>query len=141
MSESNWSSFLTKNLKEFVEFTRVESHLASPGVPDIYYNSYGETGWIENKYAESLDHKDVCRGLKKLRPAQVNWLMREAENKGRCFIFLKTDNEIVVFPGIAARKLRRFEEGTLLKHAILVLKGPRYTDQHWLQLLDLMTKR
>lgn len=137
MSESRANSYIMGLFGDLVHFTRIESRASSPGVPDIYYNSYSHTGWIEDKYAPSINHPDVSKGMKKLRPAQVNWLVREAKTGARAFIFLRTDDALYIFDGIDARKLRHCEHGELVTYAIFTSYDP---SADWESILAIMVR-
>jgi hypothetical protein len=125
MSEARANTYIMDLLSPDVDFTRIESRASAPGVPDIYYNAKGLTGWIEDKYAPSITHHDVNKGLKKLRPAQVNWMVREAKTGARAFIFLRTDQAIYVFDGINARELRNCQQGSLPGKAVFTTYNPK----------------
>jgi hypothetical protein len=80
MSEARLRKYILSNFPSAnIQWTQIESHATSIGVPDMAYCIGGFNNWIEFKYGN----------LKKpptIRPAQVAWFRRNCELSGNPLI-------------------------------------------------------
>ena len=103
MSEATFRRAIAKNINRFV-FTQIESHAASPGIPDTHYlikRSYNYTGFLELKVERQKPNKID------LRKTQSIWMPRYWRAGGHCWVVVKIGRStIVVWKGLHAKELR-----------------------------------
>lgn len=106
MSEKQFRRQFSQKLSNQFLFTQIESHGASPGIPDTHFlvKRSNNTGFIEFKYmAKRASRID-------LRKTQVIWIPRYVRNGGKCFIAAKVAKKaIYIWPGKFAKELHKGE--------------------------------
>jgi len=95
------------------------------GVPDIYYNLCGATGWIEDKYLRTWPKRvtTVVR-LEHYTDQQRRWLFKEGQAGGRAWLLLQVGEDHLLFDWRAAQAVGHLTKAELFKVARCVWEGP-----------------
>jgi hypothetical protein len=88
LKETKLFDKLRPHLSAWGEYDRVENILGS-GMPDIFYNICGKTGWIETKVAKG----DIIY-FEKFQP---NWLTKHHRQGARLFVVVMDKKESIHF--------------------------------------------
>jgi hypothetical protein len=104
--------------------TRIETTTVS-GVPDIYYNLHGQTGWLENKFLRTWPKraKTIVR-LPHYTPQQKARLREEGETGARAWLLLRAGDDHLLFDWRAAQAVGHLTKAQLFKVARCVWEGP-----------------
>lgn len=97
MSEQAFWCYIRNGMQQKWESLRVENAVSS-GTPDVAYSCNGVHGWIEFKYVVRWPsrYKTPLR-LTHFTPYQKVFLYKHGEAGNHCFMFLKVDQDYLIF--------------------------------------------
>lgn len=124
MTEAKLTSQVRKLLKGPNRYTlRVET-TTELGVPDLYYNLHGGTGWVELKWKRVWPSRAATTvKLPHYTDQQRRWLMREGRCGGRAWLLLQVDTDYLLFDWRAAQAVGYLTKAELYKVARCVWDG------------------
>lgn len=94
------------------------------GVPDIYYNLHGETGWMEDKYLRAWPKRPTTTvKIKHYTDQQRKWLFEEGQAGGRAWLLLQVGTDYLLFDWRAAQAVGYLTRAELFKVARAVWEG------------------
>jgi hypothetical protein len=95
------------------------------GVPDLYYNVYGSTGWLELKWKRVWPTRATTTvKLPHYTDQQRRFLAREGRCGGRAWLLLQVEEEHLLFDWRAAQAVGYLTKAELYKVARCVWEGP-----------------
>ena len=123
MNEASFWRYLKGLLPRSAHFQRHED-IAAAGIPDLSYAWNNVDGWIELKYYKKWKKQNINH-IDSWTKIQRHWLRkRRAAGNGRCFLFVKIENEYLLFTkkglGLDLEKLSREQ---LTTAAVIYWKG------------------
>tara|TARA_Y100000310_G_scaffold110569_1_gene108934 strand:+ start:19215 stop:19607 length:393 start_codon:yes stop_codon:yes gene_type:complete len=94
MEKQIWQTIRSKLNDFFIQ--RIETQIER-GIPDVYYCSAGQSGWLEGKYVRSPKREKTKLKLK-LSIEQIAWHKSYTYHGGLVYIIVKKDKKIYLFP-------------------------------------------
>lgn len=84
-------------------FERVENGMID-GMPDVNYCLAGCEGWLELKAPRLPKHgaTRLLGGSEPFKVDQANWFLRQTRARGRCGLFIATNDLLLLIPGSTA---------------------------------------
>lgn len=93
-----YKKILNKFSRKKILLQRIETKETGIGVPDIFYRTWNQDGWIElkvlNKYPKRKNYIKVP-----FRLGQINWIKNYWILNGSIFLFLYIENALWIFKG------------------------------------------
>jgi hypothetical protein len=132
MSESkDYQTLKSKALEPLDRIDRIENFLVI-GMPDTNVCVEGTEAWMEFK--APVEPKRATTALfgsnHKLSQEQKNWMLRQRNAGGRCYILIATDKRWMLIDGIHADGLNEATVGELIKwskwYATKPIKKPQW---------------
>jgi hypothetical protein len=120
-SEAGLRATVRQHLAPYGRLVRLEGNPIS-GIPDLYFNFLGATGWLELKHLDRwpVRPRTPVR-IESLRLEQVLWLEAETRARGRAFLLLQVGNEWLLLDTATVRSLWEGTEtqSTLIERALV----------------------
>jgi hypothetical protein len=87
-------------------FERVENGMID-GMPDVNYCLAGAEGWLELKAPKLPKHgaTRLLGGSEEFKVSQANWFLRQSKARGRCALFIATNEMLLLIPGETAGRI------------------------------------
>lgn len=125
MSESDFKSYVRKNMRGRWKHQHIESPITGSGIPDTYFslpNNRG--GWIEFKYQPTWPKRnDTVIPLKNFKKEQKLWLYIHGRMNRNCWFFLKIEKDYLLYTAQGCQKIGDLNRVGMYRYAFKKWKG------------------
>lgn len=133
MAESNDYKTLKRNMPHAQDrLDRIEN-VVVVGMPDVNFCSGGVESWIELKSPKepARSTTPLFGSNHKLSQDQINWLLRQRQAGGRCFVLVATDKRWMLLNGALADAINRMTVTELIDNALWHTNKPVKDKEQW----------